>query len=163
VWKKEKEKRQRERERERERERKKERERCSVPPLHAHPIVGTPLTVNSWLPQFGAEHAVGVELDDALVELAKHHASRCGVTSRTTFLTADLLSADVAALCPGYPEKKFTLAVLFLLAEAEGRFMEVAQKLVADGARLLVIAFKLDPRWGLTLAAQDGPVYLYVK
>lgn len=113
--------------------------------------------------QFDAEAAVGVELDTLLVAQAEELAGQCGtdVSQRCTFKEADLLRMDVAELCPGYPDRRFTLVVVFLLSEAESRFMDVIVKLAGNGARILVLAFKLDASCGLDLIAENHPFYVY--
>ena len=111
--------------------------------------------------QFGAQCAVGVEIDELLVEESRRKAAQCGVAERATFACEDLTAEGMsaAALCPG--GEAFTLVVVFLLPEAEQKFEGQLMRLYAAGARVLSIAFALDRLQWLTLAMKEGPLHLY--
>ena len=113
--------------------------------------------------QFGAQCAVGVEIDEWLVEESRRKAAQCGVAGTATFACADLTAKGMsaAALCPG--GEAFTMVIVFLLPEAEQKFEGQLMRLYAAGARVLSIAFTLDRLQWLTLARTQGPMYLYCK
>ena len=111
--------------------------------------------------QFGAQCAVGVEIDALLVEESRRKAAQCGVAERATFACADLTAEGMsaAALCPG--GQAFTLVIVFLLPEAEPKFEGQLVRLCAAGARVLSIAFALDRLRWLSLERRQGPMHLY--
>lgn len=111
--------------------------------------------------QYGVACAVGVEIDEQLVELARARAALCGVADRVHFACADLTASgvDAAALCPG--GEAFTLLIVFLLPEAEKKFEGQLMRVAAAGARVLSIAFALDRLPGLALLQKEPPLYLY--
>ena len=112
--------------------------------------------------QFGAEAAVGVDIDEELVKLSQARAEQCGISGATRFLCADLTAVGVGtvavSLC-GQP----TLVIVFLLPEAEQKFEEVLMSLYGAGARVLSLAFELDRIQGLQLRRKEARMYLYSK
>ncbi len=112
--------------------------------------------------QFGAEVAVGVDIDEELVKLSQARAEQCEVSGAARFLCADLtapgVGTTVGSLC-GNP----SLVVVFLLPEAEQKFEKVLTSLYEAGARVLSLAFELDRIQGLQLRKKEAPMYLYSK
>ncbi len=113
--------------------------------------------------QFGAEAAVGIELDEELVELSQARAEQCGVSDSARFLCADLTAPAGASAAANSMQGSATLVIVFLLPEAEQKFQEVLMRLYDAGARVLSLAFELDRLQGLQLRRKETPMYLYSK
>lgn len=112
--------------------------------------------------QFGAEAAVGIDIDEELVKLSQDRAEQCGVSGSARFLCADLTAPGVGATAVAMCGKP-TLVIVFLLPEAEQKFQEVLMSLYDAGARVLSLAFDLDRLQGLVLQRKETPMYLYSK
>lgn len=112
--------------------------------------------------QFGAEAALGIDIDEELVKLSQDRAEQCGVSGSARFLCADLTAPGVGATAVAMCGKP-TLVIVFLLPEAEQKFQEVLMSLYDAGARVLSLAFELDRLQGLVLQRKETPMYLYSK
>ncbi|KAI8376092.1 S-adenosyl-L-methionine-dependent methyltransferase [Radiomyces spectabilis] len=107
----------------------------------------------------GAARAVGVETDDALVDLSQTLAARVPNGEKTEFIQGDLLEI------PAVREFQWTVIVLFLLPDHTDKFADLLWKHYENGARIVSLVFNLQEIPGLELQQADEPdgIYVYYK
>lgn len=81
--------------------------------------------------------ALGVDIDGALVALARRHAEHDGLAERARFLEQDLFATDVS---------EATVVTIYLLPSIMGRIAEKLRAELKPGARVVAHDFPL-PGW----------------
>jgi SAM-dependent methyltransferase len=81
---------------------------------------------------------VGVDIDPALVELARQNAAAAGVSHLVTFRVQDALTVDVADA---------TVVALYLLPEGNARLRPRLTAQLSRGARIVSHSFDMGPEW----------------
>jgi len=87
--------------------------------------------------KYGAK-GVGLDIDPALVELAKSNANAAGVEALVDFQVQNVLAADVS---------KATVVTLYLLSSSNERLRPMLMKQLKPGARIVSHAFSMGRDW----------------
>jgi len=87
--------------------------------------------------KYGAK-GVGLDIDPALVELAKSNAKAAGVETLVDFQVQNVLAADVS---------KATVVTLYLLSSSNERLRPMLMKQLKPGARIVSHAFSMGRDW----------------
>ena len=87
--------------------------------------------------KYGAK-GVGLDIDPALVELAKSNANAAGVETLVDFQVQNVLAADVS---------KATVVTLYLLSSSNERLRPMLMKQLKPGARIVSHAFSMGRDW----------------
>ena len=87
--------------------------------------------------KYGAK-GVGLDIDPALVELAKSNAKAAGVEALVDFQVQNVLAADVS---------KATVVTLYLLSSSNERLRPMLMKQLKPGARIVSHAFSMGRDW----------------
>ena len=106
--------------------------------------------------EFGA-HAVGVEIDGALVRLARRRIKKAGVQELAAIERADFFEADI---------HEATVVTLYLLPKVNALLKKMLEEQLHDGARVVSHTFRI-PGWRPAKVAEapyrrgKRPIYLY--
>ena len=87
--------------------------------------------------KFGAK-GVGLDIDPALVELAKSNAKAAGVEALVDFRVQNVLTADVS---------RATVVTLYLLSSSNERLRPMLTQQLKPGARIVSHAFSMGRDW----------------
>ena len=87
--------------------------------------------------KYGAK-GVGLDIDPALVELAKSNANAAGVETLVDFQVQNVLAADVS---------KATVVTLYLLSSSNERLRPMLMTQLKPGARIVSHAFSMGRDW----------------
>lgn len=87
--------------------------------------------------KYGAR-GVGIELDPALLKLARENAAAAGVTDRVRFVEQDLFEADLS---------QATVVTLYLLQSLNERLRPKLVRELKPGARVVSHVFNMGPEW----------------
>jgi SAM-dependent methyltransferase len=103
--------------------------------------------------KYGAR-GVGIELDPALVKVARQNAVTAGVAGRVTFLTQDLFAADL---------KPATVVTLYLLQSINERLRPKLVRELRPGARVVSHVFNMGPEWppAQTVTVERSRIFLW--
>lgn len=106
--------------------------------------------------RFGAR-GVGIEIDGALVRLARRKIKQAGLDGRATIERADFFEADF---------HEATVVTLYLLPKVNARLKKMLEEQLADGARVVSHSFRI-PGWKPAKVVEapyrrtKRPIYLY--
>jgi predicted RNA methylase len=87
--------------------------------------------------KYGAR-GVGLDIDPALIEVAKKNARDAGVESRVEFKVQDVLTADISPA---------TVVTLFLLSSSNEKLRPMLERQLKPGARIVSHAFSMGRTW----------------
>ena len=87
--------------------------------------------------QYGAK-GVGLDLDPALIALARENAKAAGVDSLVDFRVENVLTADVSPA---------TVVTLYLLSSSNERLRPMLTRQLKPGARIVSHAFSMGRDW----------------
>jgi len=87
--------------------------------------------------KYGAQ-AVGIEIDPAMIELAKANASAAGVADRVRFVNQDMFTADISDA---------TVVTLYLLQSLNERLRPKLVRELKPGTRVVSHVFNMGPEW----------------
>jgi predicted RNA methylase len=87
--------------------------------------------------KYGAR-GVGLDIDPALIELARKNARDAGVAGRVEFHVQDVLTADSSPA---------TVVTLFLLSSSNEKLRPILERQLKPGARIVSHAFSMGRTW----------------
>ena len=97
--------------------------------------------------KYGAR-GVGIEIDPALVKLAKDRAAAAGVADRVRFVEQDLFAANLS---------EASVVTLYLLQSLNERLRPKLVRELKPGARVVSHMFNMGPEWPPEKTLEVGP------
>lgn len=95
---------------------------------------------------YGAERAIGIDVDFRRIRESRRHADAAGVRDRVRFIEGDLFKQDFSSA---------SVVTVFMLPQVLGRLRPLLLDRLAPGTRLVSQQFGMDD-WEPDLIARDG-------